>query len=88
MVPVSMVEFYQNLWQQKWPKLQALQQAQLTVLKHPERVEARWDKLNKQAADRGIRLDPRPLPPVVTHAGHRRSHPALWAAFLLSGDWR
>ena len=35
---ILMDEFYQNLWQKKLPKLEALRQAQLTVLKQPELV--------------------------------------------------
>jgi CHAT domain-containing protein len=63
---VLMTEFYKNLWQEQLPKLEALRQAQLTGLRHPERVR------QPGGADR--------QPP--------QSHPALWAAFVLSGDGR
>jgi CHAT domain-containing protein len=92
---VLMEEFYTNLWQKKLPRLQALRQAQLTVLGDPERVEARRRELRAELAKRGIAadvLERRGLAPRAVKVeadepgGHRRSHPAWWAAFILSGD--
>jgi CHAT domain-containing protein len=40
-----MQEFYVNLWQKKLPKGEALRQAQLTVLRHSERVRAEAARL-------------------------------------------
>jgi hypothetical protein len=48
-----MEEFYTNLWQKKLPKLEALRQAQLTVLWHRERVELSPDWNLQQA---GLKL--------------------------------
>jgi CHAT domain-containing protein len=84
---VLMEEFYANLWQRKLSKLEALCQAQLTVLGHPERVEARRKQLGDELAKRGLKTEAsRPLPDGGKVQG--RSHPSLWAAFVLSGDFR
>src|SRR5262249_14177788 len=81
---VLMERFYHHLWEKKLSKLEALRQAQLDVLKHPEWVEERAKKL---AADkmlvRGVGKATVPLP-----KGGRQSPPAWWAAWQLSGDWR
>jgi CHAT domain-containing protein len=91
-----MEEFYQNLWVKKLSKLQALREAQLTVLRHPELVVKRAKELAEQLAKRGVseeELDrrgigkkARELPKPGEKFG--RSHPALWAAFVLCGDSR
>jgi CHAT domain-containing protein len=94
---VLMEEFYANLWHKKLPKLEALRQAQLSVLRHPERVEQRARELRQELAKRGVpeaewgergpakeavtRPEPRAAP-----GQPRRSPPRLWAAFVLSGD--
>ncbi len=86
---VLMEQFYTNLWSKKMPKLEALRQAQLTVLNDPGLVKARRAVLAKQ---RGIDEQPDKLPeggrvaPPDAHA--TRSDPSLWAAFVLSGDGR
>jgi CHAT domain-containing protein len=86
---VLMERFYANLWTKKLNKLEALRQAQLDVLRDPSLVEAR----RVQPSPRGLSATAEPLPdggradrsrPGVA----RRSDPALWAAFLLSGDGR
>jgi CHAT domain-containing protein len=80
-----MVEFYTNLWEKRLSKLEALRQAQLTML---HEYDAELGKLRgwgaTTAADpaklaearRKVRTDRGPLPPFY------------WAAFVLSGDWR
>jgi CHAT domain-containing protein len=75
-----MEEFYTNLWQRKRPKLEALREAQLTVLRHPERVTQRRTELSQ----RGLGLKSQPLP--KGEAPARRSPPGWWAAFVLSGE--
>ena len=66
---VLMERFYENLWSKKLGKLDALRQAQLSML--------------REGPDRGMQIvgAPRPAPP-------KRQPPFLWAAFVLSGDWR
>src|SRR5262249_37939457 len=81
---VLMEEFYANLWQRKLPRLEALRQAQLTVLRNPTRVQQRQKELAKLGV-RGPEDEPEPLPKGGLAAAPR-SHPALWAAFILSGD--
>jgi CHAT domain-containing protein len=82
-----MEEFYANLWQKKLPKLEALRQAQLTVLRNPDQIDQRRQQLDQELARRGLKLDQiKALPNGGKIQG--RSHPALWAAFVLSGDLR
>jgi CHAT domain-containing protein/tetratricopeptide (TPR) repeat protein len=84
-----MEQFYANLWSRKLPKLEALRQAQLTVLNSPGLVRARRTEL---AGRRGIDEKAEKLPKgeatPTTNAPSQRSDPALWAAFVLSGDIR
>ncbi len=86
---VLMEQFYTNLWSKKLPKLEALRQAQLAVLKNPDLVTRRRADLAKP---RGIDDKPERLSNGgrVELAGDRaaRSDPVLWAAFVLSGDVR
>jgi CHAT domain-containing protein len=81
---VLMEEFYTNLWHKKLSRLEALRQAQLTVLRNPALVQKRQQELAKLGV-RGPEDEPAPLPHGGTSAA-ARSHPALWAAFILSGD--
>jgi CHAT domain-containing protein len=96
---VLMEEFYANLWQEKMSKLEALRQAQLTVLKHPGRVQQRREELREALAKRGVAEEELAARGFGKEAGAlpndgptepaaRRSPPAWWAAFVLSGDWR
>jgi CHAT domain-containing protein len=84
-----MEQFYTNLWSKKMPRLEALRQAQLTVLNNPELVKARRSQLAEQ---RDIDEKPEKLPEggrvAPTGESAKRSDPALWAAFVLSGDGR
>jgi CHAT domain-containing protein len=86
---VLMEQFYTNLWSKKLPKLEALRQAQLTVLNNPGLVTTRRAGLAKQ---RGIDEKPDKLPDggrvASTGARAERSDPVHWAAFVLSGDVR
>jgi CHAT domain-containing protein len=81
---VLMEEFYRNLLEKKLPKLEALRQAQLTVLRNPQRVRDRAEELKRGPG----------FKPVTLPEGGRiqeapvRSSPAWWAAFILSGDGR
>ncbi len=83
-----MEQFYTNLWDKKLPKLEALRLAQLAVLNDPGLVTKRRAELAK----RGIGETAVKLPPVgrieSPNGGATRSDPALWAAFVLSGDGR
>jgi CHAT domain-containing protein len=67
-----MAEFYNNLWQKKLGKLEALRQAQLTMLRRYDPTQSRLRGLQEVAEDRA------PAPRSAYY----------WAAFILSGDWR
>ncbi len=78
-----------NLWHKKLPKLEALRQAQLAVLNDPKLVSKRRAELAKE---RGIGETTVKLPEggrvAAPNLQDARGDPALWAAFVLSGDWR
>jgi CHAT domain-containing protein len=93
---VLMAEFYKNLWVKKMPALQALRQAQLTVLKEPQRVRQRARQLAALLSKngpgraalraRGIEDDSAATPTKpVGRAGARRSPVGWWAPWVLSG---
>ena len=71
-----MTRFYQNLWQKKMNKLDALRDAQLWMLHEG----------GKQKADgtRGVADLDAAQPP----SSDGQLPPYYWAAFVLSGDWR
>jgi CHAT domain-containing protein len=74
-----MERFYDNLWQKGMGKGEALRQAQVALLRHPELIRG--------GDQRDLKLgDARQLP--QGGAPQTRTHAALWAAFVLSGDWR
>jgi CHAT domain-containing protein len=73
-----MVRFYENLWQKNMPKLVALREAQLWMLR-----EVPKDPTLAAEASRGLALENEP----AAAAGQGLS-PRYWAAFVLSGDWR
>jgi CHAT domain-containing protein len=86
---VLMERFYSDLWAEKpMSRLEALRQAQLFVLKHPEAVRERARELRTliAKAGRGTAEDLRGKGKEVELAGDKekhkgeRSHPAWWAA--------
>jgi CHAT domain-containing protein/tetratricopeptide (TPR) repeat protein len=96
---VLMEEFYTNLWVKKLPKLQALQQAQLKVLRNPDQVIKRGRELGALLAKEGVSSKDRAwlalrgiykkveeLPDGGKIVELKRSPPAWWAAFVLYGD--
>jgi CHAT domain-containing protein len=96
---VLMEQFYARLWgKQKPSPTEALRQAQLFVLNHPDAVLKRAGELRAELVKRGISepvLEARgfhkkalTLPPGGKDRTPPRSPPAWWAAFVLSGDWR
>jgi CHAT domain-containing protein len=94
---VLMEEFYAGLWERKLPRLEALRQAQLAVLREPARVRQRAEELRGLLARRGVaaellrgpkaRAGDLPDGGRVEGAGGR-SPVSWWAAFVLSGDIR
>lgn len=81
-----MEEFYRNLWERHQPKREALRNAQKAVLNAPGRITERSQYLALREVKPGqTRLLPQaPADNKIS----RRSHPALWAAFVLNGDGR
>jgi CHAT domain-containing protein len=82
---VLMERFYHHVWEKKLPKLEALRQAQLEVLRHPEWVEARRREM---AALAGLRGAGKVAEALVGGKRERRSPVAWWGAWQLAGDWR
>jgi CHAT domain-containing protein len=85
---VLMEQFYTNLWVKKMPKLEALRQAQITVLKNPGLVRARQAELAKRGIGEKAEKLPQGGRVAAPGADGPRSDPSLWAAFVMSGDWR
>jgi tetratricopeptide (TPR) repeat protein len=91
---VLMEQFYKNLWGEKpLGRLEALRQAQLFVLNHPDKVRERAGLLSKELlAKRGSSDELRGKGKEIElgiggdRPESRKSHPAWWAAFVLSGD--
>jgi CHAT domain-containing protein/tetratricopeptide (TPR) repeat protein len=74
-----MQRFYENLWQnqKKLSKLEALRQAQLSMMTQLSKIG--------NDPERGPGQD---NPPPKTEAKPLKNHPYFWASFVLSGDWR
>jgi CHAT domain-containing protein/tetratricopeptide (TPR) repeat protein len=90
-----MEEFYNNLWGKSLTRSEALRQAQITVLRHPERVRQRARELRETLTRRGIPEEALARRGILPDAGAGAeahgspvSPPAWWAAFVLCGDWR
>jgi CHAT domain-containing protein/tetratricopeptide (TPR) repeat protein len=84
---VLMEQFYTNLWVKKLPRLEALRQAQLAVLNDPGLMTKRRAELAKERGigETAVKLpEGGRIPPL--DARDARSDPALWAAFVLSGN--
>jgi CHAT domain-containing protein len=81
-----MAEFYRNLWHKKLGKLEALRQAQMTVLR---RYDPKGGKL-RGSATRPQAVNPEELRQARERAGEPAPSvpPFYWAGFVLSGDWR
>jgi CHAT domain-containing protein/tetratricopeptide (TPR) repeat protein len=96
---VLMEEFYAHLWGKKGAsRLEALRQAQLTVLRHPDRVIQRARELRTELAKRGVSEDELANRGIGKESVERPALPrnekgalspvGWWAAFVLTGDWR
>ena len=73
-----MSRFYENLWQRRMSKLEALREAQLWLIREAPK--------QPELLGRGLAFDS----PSETKATARPGplSPFYWAAFVLSGDWR
>ena len=77
-----MGEFYRNLWEKKLGKLDALRQAQLSMLRQYDPQEG---QLRGPGAVRPV--DPAKLAAAREARGQPLS-PFYWGSFVLSGDWK
>ncbi len=73
-----MQRFYENLWDRKMGKLEALREAQLWMMKDPS-ARGAGNPADKSARGAEVIKD-------TPNGG--RLPPLYWAAFVLSGDWR
>lgn len=80
---ILMERFYENLWERKLSRLDALREAQLFVLKNPDKLQGgALSESEARGKVRGATL-------VETDdTSMLKTSPQYWAAFILSGDWR
>jgi CHAT domain-containing protein/tetratricopeptide (TPR) repeat protein len=81
-----MSEFYNNIWERKLPRIEALRQAQIAMLH-------RYDVKSRTLRGPGgtVPLDVEKLAEARERGSEvpaARTPPLYWAAFILSGDWR
>ena len=76
-----MTQFYHYLWQEKLPAIEALQQAQLALYRHPEQIAA-WAR-GERAPDFTTTKAGTAAPPAAPSTG--KAPVQQWAAFQLSG---
>jgi CHAT domain-containing protein len=77
-----MAQFYHELRVNKKTPLESLRRAQLTVYRHPERIQDLAGLRGRPAREKAVKLGAA----TGTDAGkEKRSEPLLWAAFVLSG---
>jgi CHAT domain-containing protein/tetratricopeptide (TPR) repeat protein len=67
-----MSHFYENLWQKRLSKIEALRQAQLAIL--------------RKGAVNSLSRGPGPVRPAPDSSPARHAPPRVWAAWVLSGD--
>jgi CHAT domain-containing protein len=79
-----MTEFYRNLWVRRLGKLEALRQAQLTMLRE---YDARAGRLRGSGGGRRP-VDPAKFARATDGSAPASAPPLYWAGFQLSGDWR
>ena len=75
-----MERFYRNFMTKRMSKLDALRDAQLWILKNPS--------ILGDMTTRGKVLPRQKLTISPKTGSTKRTHPFLWAPFVLSGDWR
>ena len=80
-----MNEFYRNLWEKKLPKLEALRQAQITMMHH---YDPQGGAIRGAVGKLKPRTDTSTQTPRKNQPGGQRLHPYYWGAFTFSGDWR
>lgn len=84
---ILMERFYTRLWQDRLPKWEALRQAQVDLLREPKLLHDRETLLVSRGLLTGKTTSTNSKPAEPESPGNR-SHPSLWAAFVLYGDGR
>ena len=79
---VLMVEFYRNMFERKLSKLESLRQAQLWMLNNPEAIVGVDLPRGQVRETKTVTVETK------TESESKRSLPAYWTAFQLSGDPR
>jgi CHAT domain-containing protein len=79
-----MGEFYRQLWEEGRPPLEALRRAQLAVYREP----GRFPGLARGIKQSDVTVPDKPAAPAAPVIPGGKTHPALWAAFILSGAGR
>ena len=79
-----MAIFYDQLWRQHKPPIEALRTAQLTLYRHPERIGELAKRRGTPDFDKLVQR-PEPGPDQRQPAGAQRAPIEQWAAFVLSG---
>jgi CHAT domain-containing protein len=87
---VLMEEFYRALWEKRLPPLEAMRRAQLAVLRSPDLVRKRAERLAAECRKRGVpeeALAARGILPKAAKlpTGTTRSPVGWWGAWQLSG---
>jgi len=75
--------FYYKLWAEKKSPAIALREAQLAILRNPEQTEM-LATTRGPVFEKMVKLTDRQ----PRSSARRSASPRLWAAFILSGDWR
>jgi CHAT domain-containing protein len=81
-----MEQFYTRVWQQGISEIEALRQAQLHLLRDPSVLAASRQRLNEQLQTRGLVLESQSGATATPDLLRHRTHPRLWAAFVLNGS--
>ena len=75
--------FYHKLWSEKKSPLDALRESQLAIYHHPEKIKY-LSTMRGPKFDTVVEVVAKP----PRNRQTRTASPKLWAAFVLSGDWR
>ena len=80
-----MAQFYHELRVNKKPIIEALREAQLTVYRHPERIDDLAGDRGRPALDAAAKLGAKATEPKDPKEKPKTTPTKLWAAFVLSG---
>ena len=84
---VLMTKFWENVWVKKLSRAEALRQAQIYVMRHPEDVLAEANRATAKGSLPGGRVVDSRLQ-MKDSEKNAITPPYYWGGFTLSGDWR